>query len=154
MKQYSVDVYIKTSKKEVFYTHQYVQFIGTGAFILTFYLDNLKSKKNYIKLFFLFIIVFSIFEYLVGFVLDALFSARWWDYSDNKYNLNGRITVLNSFLWGVITILFTKFIYPLIQKFKEKVIGKIPDKIQMIVALTLVVGISIDFILSCVKYLS
>lgn len=134
--------------------HLYVQFIGTGAFILTFYLDKQRTKKNYINLFILFTVVFSIFEYLVGFALEALFAETWWDYSENKYNLNGRITLLNSFLWGVITVLFTKFVYPLIQKFKEKVIGKIPDKIQIIVAVTLVVGISIDFILSCVKYLS
>ena len=112
------------------------------------------KKKNYINLFVLFIIVFSIFEYIVGFTLDALFAETWWDYSDSKYNLNGRITLLNSCLWGVITIVFTKFIYPLIQKFKEKIVYKIPNKIQIIISLILVIGISVDFILSCIKYLS
>lgn len=141
-------------KKEDFYIRLYAQFTGTGAFILTLYLDNQKRKKNYINLFILFTVVFSIFEYVVGFALDALFAERWWDYSENKYNLNGRITILNSFLWGVTTVLFTRFIYPLIQKFKEKIIYKIPCKVQIFVALILVIGISVDFILSCVKYLS
>lgn len=126
---------------------------GTGALILTIYLDNSKSKDNYIKLFFMFTIIFSIFEYIVGFALDALFAERWWDYTDNKYNLNGRITLLNSFLWGVITIVFRKFIYPLIDNFKNKVLPKIPRLIQIITAIILCIGISVDFILSCIKYL-
>lgn len=131
----------------------FVQYIGTGAFILTLYLDNSKSKDNYVKLFILFTIFFSFFEYLVGFVLDALFSARWWDYSDSKYNLNGRITLLNSFLWGVITIIFTKYIYPLIQKFKDTILCRMPNHIQSIIAIFLLSWILVDFILSCLKYL-
>ena len=132
---------------------QFVQFTGTGALMLTAYLDFSKNKNNYVKLFIIFTIAFSLFEYLVGFVLDALFAERWWDYSDEKYNINGRITLLNSFLWGVITILFTKFIYPLIQKFKEKLLYRIPSTIQIIVTIALVSGICVDFILSCIKYL-
>lgn len=132
---------------------QFAQFTGTGALILTAYLDFSKNKNNYVKLFIIFTIAFSLFEYLVGFVLDALFAERWWDYSDEKYNINGRITLLNSFLWGVITILFTKFIYPLIQKFKDKILYRIPCSIQIIIAIALVSGICVDFILSCIKYL-
>lgn len=131
----------------------FVQFIGTGAFILTAYLDNCKDKNNYFKMFFMFILIFSVFEYIVGFVLEALFGELWWDYSDNKYNLNGRVTLLNSFLWGVITVLFAKFIYPLMQKFKEKVIYKIPNTIQIIMAYVLIICITVDFTLSCINYL-
>ena len=96
--------------KEAFYIHLFVQYTGAGALILTFYLDHSKSKKNYVKLFILFIVVFSFFEYLVGFMLEALFAEVWWDYSYSEYSLNGRITALNSFLWGVVTVLFARFI--------------------------------------------
>lgn len=132
---------------------------GTGALILTIYLDkttthkNYSTLKNYIKFFILFTIVFSFFEYLVGFALDALFSARWWDYSDSKYNLNGRITLFNSFCWGVITILFVRFIYPLIKKFNKKIISKIPNKLQIMLSIIFLCGILVDFIMSCIKYL-
>ena len=139
--------------KEGSYLPQFAQYTGTGAFILTFYLDRTKTKNNYLNLFVLFTIIFSFFEYLVGFVLDALFAERWWDYSDSKYNLNGRITVLNSFFWGVITVIFTKFIYPLIQKFREKLINKIPDCVQVVLVLVLLIGITVDFTLSCINYL-
>lgn len=127
--------------------------MDTGALLLTIYLDKSKIKDNYAKLFILFTIIFSIFEYFVGFALDALFAERWWDYTDNKYNLNGRITLLNSFLWGVITVTFTKCIYPLIHKFKDKILSKVPGKIQIIIATILVTVFLIDSILSCIRYL-
>lgn len=132
---------------------QSAQSTGTGALLLTLYLDRSKNKKNYLKLFVLFTVIFSLFEYLVGFALDALFAERWWDYSDEKYNINGRITILNSFFWGVITIVFTKFIYPLIKKFKDKVLDRIPLNTQFIVAICLVSVICVDFVFSCIKYL-
>lgn len=139
--------------KEDFCILQFAQFIGYGALILTIYLDKSKIKNNYAKLFLLFIFIFSIFEYFVGFTLDALFAECWWDYSDNKYNLNGRITLLNSFLWGVITVTFARFIYPLIQKFKDKVLVKIPILVQIIIAGLLLAGLLVDSVLSCIRYL-
>lgn len=36
----------------------------------------------------------SILEYVTSWVMEALFHARWWDYSDYKFNLNGRICLL------------------------------------------------------------
>ena len=132
----------------------FVLFIGTGALFLATYLDHSKNNKNYFKLFIIFTIVFSLFEYLVGFILDALFAERWWDYSDEKYNINGRITLLNSFLWGVITVLFARFIYPLIRKFKERILDKIQPTLQLIIAIVLISTICVDFVLSCIKYLN
>ena len=117
------------------------------------YFDRTNRKVNYINLFFIFIVVFSFLEYLTGFALEAIFAERWWDYSDNKYNLNGRITILNSFLWGVATIIFAKFIYPLVKLIREKIIAKIPNIVQITVILILLFGIFIDFILSCINYL-
>lgn len=127
---------------------------GFGALMLILYFNRHSEKKNYIKLFFLFILIFSFFEYLVGFSLEAIFSARWWDYSDNQYSLNGRITFLNSFLWGVATIIFAKFIYPLTNFIKLKFINRIPNLIKIIIDIILLIGIAIDFLLSCKSYLA
>ena len=126
---------------------------GSGALILTIYLDNCKKKTGYLKLFLMFTIIFSFFEYIVGFTLDALFAARWWDYSNSNYNLNGRITWFNSLAWGIITILFARFIYPLIKKFGNFIKTKIPTYVQIIINVLLLLGIIIDFTYSCIKYL-
>ena len=128
---------------------------GYGALILMLYFYKSKNiKHSYLKLFFLFILIFSFFEYFVGFALEAIFGARWWDYSDNKYSLNGRITILNSLIWGFATLIFTKFISPLIYKLKDIINNKVPDIAKLIIDSALLSIFFIDSILSCIKYLS
>ena len=50
---------------------------GWGAIILIMFFSTYK-KKNF-KLFIYAAVIFSLFEYLVGFGLEALFSLRLWD---------------------------------------------------------------------------
>lgn len=54
----------------------------------------------------------SILEYVTSWVMEALFHARWWDYSDYKFNLNGRICLLGAFVFGVGGVLITSVIQP------------------------------------------
>lgn len=124
---------------------------GCGGIILINFLK--KYKKDSIKLFFMSSIVFSIFEYIAGYVLDALFSARWWDYTDEFFNLNGRISLFFSIVWGIFGILFINHIHPLIEKTTKKIIKKIPNKIRKIAINLLFIAILTDSILSSLKYL-
>lgn len=126
---------------------------GFGALTLILYFDTHTQKRNYIKLFFQFICIFSFFEYITGFVFEVIFGIRWWDYSDSKYSINGRITLLNSFLWGVVTVIFARFIYPIVKAIREKLITKIPDIAQIIVATILLFIIFVDFTASSINYL-
>lgn len=92
----------------VIYTHEFVKrgflfgpicpIYGYGALILILFFKDYKKKT--IKLFFLSIIVFSAFEYITDFFLQALFACRWWDYTGQFLNLNGRITLSFSIVWG------------------------------------------------------
>ncbi len=60
-------------------------------------------------------------EYLTSYAMEKLFHARWWDYSDKPFNLNGRI-YLNGFLaFGMATVLLIKWINP----FMVSVIGQV-----------------------------
>lgn len=93
----------------VIYTHEFVKrgflfgpicpIYGYGAIILILLLKDYKNKP--IKLFFISAIAFSIFEYITDFFLQALFSAKWWDYTGQFLNLNGRITLSFSIVWGI-----------------------------------------------------
>ena len=123
---------------------------GWGAIILIKFLN--KYKSNSLKLFFSSAIVFSIFEYIVGFCLDALFQAKWWDYTDNFMNLNGRISIFFSFAWGIIGILFINHIHPSIEKHVKMVLKKIPHAIQIILIDSTFIYVAVDTILSCLKY--
>lgn len=125
---------------------------GWGAVILVQFLG--KYKKNSLKLFFASAIIFSIFEYIAGFALDALFAERWWDYTNDFMNLNGRISIFYSFAWGIIAILFINHIHPFIEMKLKKILRKIPYSIQINVLRLLTCTIVIDTVLSSVKYLN
>lgn len=87
---------------------------GYGAIILILFLKNYKNKP--FKLFFLSIIIFSLFEYVTDFCLQALFASRWWDYTGQFLNLNGRITLSFSLVWGFGSLIFIKIIHPFVTK--------------------------------------
>lgn len=125
---------------------------GYGAVILISFLKKYKSKP--LKLFIYAAIVFSVFEYIAGFALDALFSARWWDYTYDFMNLNGRISILYSFAWGIIALIFIHFVHPFIEKKVKKILKKIPNKVQIIIINIAFITLMVDTVLSSIKYLN
>lgn len=125
---------------------------GWGAVILISCLKKYKSKS--FTLFFYSAIVFSVFEYVAGFALDALFSARWWDYTNDFMNLNGRISIFFSFAWGIIALVFIHFIHPFVEKITKKIVKKIPVKIQLIFINVAFIILTADTILSSLRYLN
>lgn len=125
---------------------------GFGGVILIQFLKKYKSSP--IKLFCYSAIVFTIFEYVAGFALDALFAGRWWDYTNDFMNLNGRISIFYTFAWGTIAILFINLIHPFIEKNVKKILKKIPVKVQAISIQFLFIVLIADTVLSSIKYLS
>lgn len=87
---------------------------GFGAVIMILFMQE--YEHNSIKLFFLSAIIFSFFEYTVGFALDAVFATKWWDYTQDAFNINGRISILYTFFWGIAGVLFIHNIHPFVKK--------------------------------------
>jgi uncharacterized membrane protein len=44
--------------------------------------------------------------------MEKLFKMKWWDYSDYKFNIRGRVCLLNSTLFGILCVILTKLIHP------------------------------------------
>lgn len=125
---------------------------GWGALILILYFSKYKRKS--IKLFFSAAIIFSIFEYAVSYGMDALFAAKWWDYTNEFFNLNGRISLFYSFVWGIAAILFINNIYPFFKKKLNILLSKIPYKIQLYTLQFLGLILIIDTVMSFMHNLS
>lgn len=68
------------------------------------------------------IVFASLIEFLAGFILDKLFHARWWEYSDRKFNINGYICLEFSIIWG----LAIAFVLRVIQPGIENIVDMIP----------------------------
>lgn len=124
---------------------------GWGAIILILFFRT--YKKHNLKLFIYAAIIFSIFEYFVSFAMEAMFSLKWWDYSNEFMNLNGRIGIFYSFAWGIIAILFINLIYPFFKKKINIFLSKIPYKFQLIIVYILGIVFITDTALSFAKYL-
>ena len=119
---------------------------GLGAVVMIITLSHF--KKNNARLFLGGLIVGSIVEYAVSFFGELLFSVKWWDYSSEPLNINGRICVYYSVIWGVLAIFLISIVNPRIDKFIDFIKKKIPGKYLKTVEMTILSLIVIDFIIS------
>ena len=125
---------------------------GFGAVLLL-----LKKKKLYKKPFLKFLIAaiaFTLFEYIVSFLLEMLFGLRWWDYSNDFLNIQGRVSLLYSILWGVIGLILLEKLHPYIQNKIQKITKGSTTHILSIVCLICIVLIIIDTTFSAIRYLN
>lgn len=106
---------LATDKKLVnrgFLIGPYCPIYGVGCLLLIIFLN--RFKDNLVLLFFMSIIICSILEYSTSYVMEKMFKARWWDYSDYKFNLNGRICAATMIPFGVLGVLVVYFLNPII----------------------------------------
>ena len=118
---------------------------GFGAIIMILFLN--RFENNIILLFFISFIVLSIWEYIVGVLLEKLFKTKYWDYSKNRFNIKGRVCLTNSLAWGILGVLFIKYIHPFIQH----LIGYVDYIYVAITASIIALILLIDAIISIVK---
>lgn len=59
----------------------------------------------------------SALEWLTGFVLEKLFHQRWWDYSDEPFNLSGYVCLRFSIAWGLACMFVVKLLHPTVLLF-------------------------------------
>ncbi|WP_352401057.1 hypothetical protein [Anaerotignum sp.] len=90
---------------------------GTGAVLVIVLLAPF--QHNRMGLFLGGIVVATVLEYLISFLLEKIFHATWWDYSNMPFNLRGRICLIRSLEWGVLTVIMIRVIQPPIQHFVE-----------------------------------
>lgn len=118
---------------------------GIGAIIMLLFLK--KFQDNIIALFFIAIVVLTTWEYLVGVLLEKMFNTKYWDYSHQKFNFQGRICLTNSLFWGVLGVVFVKYIHPFVQGLISNVDMNLLYYIIGIISLVMIV----DFITTLVK---
>lgn len=118
---------------------------GIGAIIMFLFLNSFNN--NIFLLFIISFIVLSIWEYIVGWILEVIFHTKYWDYSENKFNIQGRLCLLNSIFWGFLGVAFIKFIHPFI----INLLIKIPQNITYISTIIIGIYILIDAIVTAIK---
>jgi len=86
----------------------------------------------------------TILEYVTGAAMERIFKVRYWDYSNQKFNLNGHICLSSSIAWGFFSILMVRFIHPPV----ARLLARIPSFCVDPLALILTVGFTVDAVRS------
>ena len=91
----------------------YCPIYGVGAVIVIGILTPWVG--NPIAVFFVGLIVTSVLEYFTSWAMEKLFHAKWWDYSKKKFNINGRVCLKNSLLFGLLCLVLMYGVHPFVK---------------------------------------
>ncbi len=103
---------------------------GVGALVFEIFVSPLGEpfEKRWWLVILVGMVLADIVEYFTSYIMEKLFNARWWDYSENFLNLHGRICFKHTCYWGLFSFLFVYLISPMY----DFVIGFIPQNIRNI----------------------
>ena len=115
---------------------------GSGAIIILFV--TLPVAGNLGLVWLLGMLAATALEYVTGDVMERLFKVRYWDYSKQKFNLNGHICLSSSIAWGFFSILLVRFIHPPI----ARLLSDVPSWLVDPLALVLTAAFTVDVVQS------
>lgn len=99
-----------------------------------------KVSNNILIIFLMGIVIFTVWEYVVAVLLEKLFKTKYWDYSNIKFNFQGRVCLKNSIYWGILAVLLIFVIQPVIERFTEK----IPNEMILYLNIIFILAITVD----------
>lgn len=65
------------------------------------------------------VVLCSALELITGYIMEKVFHQRWWDYSNEKFNIKGYICLKFSLYWGVGVVFVVKLVHPTVQRFVD-----------------------------------
>lgn len=90
------------------------------------------------------VVVATVLEYVTAVLMESIFHTSWWDYSDNKFNFQGRICLGASLGWGAFTVILFKVLHPLV----ESIVILYPVYVGEIGICVIGIGYVVDFAFS------
>ena len=115
---------------------------GVGALLIVSLLGGLKN--NIVVLFVGSVILATVLEYLTAVLLENVFGAKLWSYSNYPLNFKGRVSLFSSLVFGTMALLLTLYIHP----FTNSLLNFIPDKLIIIAGSVFFVAFVFDVIIS------
>ena len=118
---------------------------GTGVTVITLSVYLVGGEFRTVSGVFLASMISSgALEYFSSWIMEKLFHARWWDYSQKPMNLHGRIWIGNLLLFGLAGVILSEFVVPPVMMFYLR----IPALIRWIVSGVLIVVAIADAVVS------
>lgn len=118
----------------------YIPLYGMGSVIIIALCDDKNIFKKIGKIF----VLTTTLEYIISIMLEIVVHKKWWDYSNNFLNINGRVCLLYSTYWVILGLAILKFIKPIF----EKIYNRIKSKKTTNVINTIIIVMAVDLVLS------
>ena len=125
-----------------FFLGPYLPIYGISCLLMGSFI--IRYKDDFFTVFVMSAFVCTTVEYITSYILEKIFKARWWDYSDRKFNLEGRVCLGNAFLFGIGGLVFTYIINPIV----VFLISKLSITLLRIISITLMVIFFTDVIIT------
>lgn len=122
----------------------YIPIYGVGVVSIVKLLS--KYQNDLIVLFVMSTLLCTILEYLTSLIMEKVFKLRWWDYSHMSFNLNGRVCLLNSLIFGVGGVLIVKLVNPFI----EQALSTVTPWLLILLAIIFSLIFISDFVISLI----
>lgn len=84
---------------------------GFGACLLSALLYRFQDKELW-KIFVVSFITGTVLEYICSWGMELVLGFTAWDYSNDFLNINGRVCLVYSLMWGFLGIVWIRYIYP------------------------------------------
>lgn len=115
---------------------------GACCVLMNLCLRNFTDRP--ILLFLLCMILCATLEYITSYIMEKIFKTRWWDYYEYKFNLNGRICLLFTLLFGIGGLAMFYIVNPVV----FNIIGNISTNTLHLIIASLASITLIDLIVS------
>lgn len=92
---------------------------GTGVLVMILFFTPLKG--NLLLFYVVAVVVMSAWEYFVGWLLEVTTHVKYWDYSQYRFNLKGRVCLWVALVWGGLSYLVIFWIHPPIQRLYSRI---------------------------------
>lgn len=115
---------------------------GFGAMMIVF--ATTPFRGNYLAEFIAGMLAATLFEYVVGMVMEAIFKIRYWDYSHKPFQLNGYICLESSLCWGVLSVIAAE----VLQVRMEHLVLQLPQQLSIGLACSLTTIFCADTVVS------
>ena len=116
----------------------YCPIYGVGVLLIIWLLKRYTDSA--LALFVLAMVICMVLEYLTSFIMEKLFNTRWWDYSDMRFNINGRICLETAIPFGIGGLIIMYIVNP----FFERILNMLSSKAIVIIGISLLILFLID----------
>lgn len=115
---------------------------GVGVLLMVLFFRPLAG--NVLLFYVVSTVCMSAWEYFVGWFLEITTHTKYWDYSNYRFNLHGRICLWVCLMWGVLSYVCVFWVHPPVAQF----IDTLPLVMRNVLAIVLTVVILADAIIT------